>query len=69
MLQIDQLARTARRCRMVNRAFGCALSPLQIAQLLPDEDVDLLLELDAHALIDDPLSQLLTLLPIVLGRQ
>lgn len=58
MRQIDAIDQITRRCRMVNRAFGSALDPRAVAQLLPDEDIDLLFALDDHGMIDDLHSQL-----------
>jgi hypothetical protein len=51
--QLDQLAVTAYRCRVVNRAFGTALGPDEIAGLLPEEDIDLLVVLVEHDQIGD----------------
>lgn len=50
---LDHLALMAYRCRIVNRAFGSALGPQEIARLIPDEDIALLAALCEQDQIGD----------------
>lgn len=61
MRLLGDLARTAHRCRVVNRAFGSSFTPDQIAGMLPDEAIDLLLYLDDADQIGDQIAYLRTL--------
>lgn len=59
---VRALAWRAYRCRIVNRAFGTNLTPDHIATAVPDEDIDLLIALDDHEQLNDPLALLRLLL-------
>jgi len=49
MQRIALIAHAATRVAAVNRAFGTAMTPAQIAEAFADEDIDLLLAWSRHA--------------------
>jgi hypothetical protein len=51
--EIRDLAWLAYRCRVVNRAFGTALTPDQVLAGFPDETIDILADLIEHDQIAD----------------
>lgn len=61
---IQDLAWLAYQCRSFNRAFGTTLPPDQIAAMVPDETLDMLIRLIEHDQIGDST----TLLRLLLER-